>query len=204
MNENAPRAVGVTALIPVKSLHLGKSRLGTALTPQQRVQLTEDTLRRLLHLLHTHPGIGGICVVTRDAHVARWLAGRNVRIIKEHGVGLNPALQEAREVLMRDGAQALLILPADLAAISSADIDGILALGEHNAVVIAPDRRGGGTNALLMRPPEIIPLCFGADSAHAHAAAARAAEAKVAFWHSDSIGLDLDEPEDITRYLEQW
>jgi 2-phospho-L-lactate/phosphoenolpyruvate guanylyltransferase len=197
----------VTALIPVKSLTLGKSRLSGALVLPERIQLTENVLRRLLHLLRGNPDIAATAVVTRDERVRQWLEGRHVRVLEEHGAGLNAALEGARTQLALRPGNALLVLPADLAAISAADIAGIIQSGADLAkggVVIAPDRHGRGTNALLLHPPDVIPFCFGEGSAEAHAAASAAAGVPAAFWRSESAGLDLDEPEDLERYIDQW
>ena len=104
----------VTVLIPVKTLALGKSRLSGALSPEHRVRLTEDVLRRLIHLLHGERRVDAIAVVSRDPHVRSWLRGRRVRLLRESGEGLNAALREARAQL--PGIAALLVLPSDLAA----------------------------------------------------------------------------------------
>jgi 2-phospho-L-lactate guanylyltransferase len=71
-------------------------------------------------------------------------------------------------------------------------------------VVIAPDRHGEGTNALLIRPPGVITFAFGESSAAVHAAAATAAACAVRWYHSDSISLDLDIPDDYELYSRQW
>jgi len=64
-------------------------------------------------------------------------------------------------------------------------------------VVIAPDRRRSGTNALLCTPPAIIPPCFGKDSFQQHLAAARAQAVDVCIVESDALALDIDELEDL-------
>ena len=70
------------------------------------------------------------------------------------------------------------------------------ALPVHPAVVIAPCRRESGTNALLLRPADLVPFSFGPASFAAHCAAARAAGVEPAVYRSASIALDLDTPED--------
>jgi len=64
-------------------------------------------------------------------------------------------------------------------------------------VVIAPDRRRSGTNALLCTPPAIIPPCFGADSFQRHLAAARSQSVDVRIVESHALALDIDELEDL-------
>ncbi len=197
----------VTALIPVKSLVHGKSRLGQTLDLEDRIQLTEDTLRRLIHILNAEPGIAEIAVITRDADIASWLAGRPVRVLHETGHGLNAALTEARDALQTSPLQALLVLPADLVAITAQDVSAMIALareGSDRVVVIAPDRHERGTNALLLKPANAIPFLFGVDSYLAHTAAAEASGCVAVTYRADSVGLDLDLPEDYALYTGQW
>lgn len=196
----------VTALIPVKSLIHGKSRLSATLDLEHRIQLTEDALRRLIHILQTDPEIAEIAVITRDPDVANWLADRPVRVLHETGSGLNAALTEARTALTGTRMQALLVLPADLIAITAQDVRAMIELARQRrrAVVIAPDRHGRGTNALLLKPAAAISFAFGADSYISHAAAAKAAGCVTVTYQSESIGLDLDFPEDYELYSGQW
>ena len=46
-------------------------------------------------------------------------------------------------------------------------------------VVLAPDRHDQGTNALLLRPPGILPFQFGQESFPRHVALAQARAAEV-------------------------
>jgi 2-phospho-L-lactate guanylyltransferase len=195
----------VTALIPVKSLAYGKSRLARTLDLDHRIQLTEETLRRLLHILRANEDVVDIAVVTRDPEVAEWCDVRKVRVLSETGEGLNAALTEARAQL--PDAAALLVLPADLAAIAAQDLGALIALSDGQdgpCVVIAPDRHRQGTNALMIRPPGMIEFAFGPNSAARHAALAEAANCAVCWYHSDSISLDLDLPDDYELYSRQW
>ncbi len=72
-------------------------------------------------------------------------------------------------------------------------------------VVIAPDRHGKGTNALLMSPSGLIEYDFGEDSFQRHCDRVRASGARLEIVDLPSLGLDLDIPEDleIIRNLEQ-
>jgi 2-phospho-L-lactate guanylyltransferase len=196
----------VTALIPVKALEGGKSRLSGRLDPDDRIRLTHDSLRHVVHVLQSTPRIGEIIVITRDAQVAEWAEWWRVSCLREQGRGLNAALRQARE--QRADAQAILVLPSDLVAISATDVQAILDLAERApgraCVVIAPDRRSRGTNALLLKPPGVIAFEFGSHSAERHAALAVANGVQPLWYRSDSISLDLDVPEDLELYWDQW
>lgn len=197
--------MGIVALIPVKALEHGKSRLSATLDLADRIQLTEETLRRLIHLLRGEQRVSRIVVVTRDAGVEAWLAGRSVEVFIESGSGLNEALTEVRASLA--SCDGLLVLPADLAAASAHDVAALIDAAEFvdgACVVLAPDRHGSGTNALLLRPPLVIDFAFGSDSRRRHREAAARRGAHYREFQSDSLGLDLDLPEDYELYSRQW
>ena len=71
---------------------------------------------------------------------------------------------------------------------------------ESRCVVIAPDRRGEGTNALFLRPPDAIEFAFGSDSFQVHSTQAKERALALHIFESETIGLDLDVPEDLAVY----
>jgi 2-phospho-L-lactate guanylyltransferase len=77
--------------------------------------------------------------------------------------------------------------------------------GESPVVVIAPDRHGKGTNALLISPAGLIEYDFGEDSFQRHCERAKKAGARLEILDLPSLGLDLDLPEDLelVRNLEK-
>ena len=66
-------------------------------------------------------------------------------------------------------------------------------------VTIVPSDARSGTNALLLRPPDVIDPAFGSDSFEAHLRAAEAADAAVQVVSDPLLGFDLDTPEDLER-----
>jgi len=64
-------------------------------------------------------------------------------------------------------------------------------------VAIVPDRHGSGTNALLLSPPDAIGPAIGPGSCARHADRARRAGHEVAVEPLDSLGLDVDTPDDL-------
>ena len=108
--------------------------------------------------------------------------------------GLNPALQEAREAVTAD---RLLIIPADLPAVTATALAQVLATGDRaGRPSVVPDRHGRGTNALLLDPPDVIDPAFGGDSRAGHTWLASSADA--AFDEvPDVLALDVDTPDDL-------
>jgi 2-phospho-L-lactate guanylyltransferase len=198
------------ALVPIRGLESAKTRLGGDLDPEERLALVTTLLRRTLEATRDARRIAGTIVVTMDGDAAE-LAGRHGAIgLVERAPGLNEAIEAARSVAIARAATAVLVVPADLPAVSSEAIDALLAEGQsfaaadagangrapHGLVALVGDRHGAGTNTLLVAPPSVIDPAFGTDSRRAHAVAAAAAGAR--FVELDSpLALDVDTPADL-------
>ena len=189
----------IWAIVPVKPLRRGKSRLAGMLTEDQRTRLNRYLLEHILTILNEVSEIEHTLVVSRDPTalaLTRLLGGRTVL---EGGVPqFNTALKRATAVARAHGAHAVLILPADLPLITASDVRILLKRGQKPpVVVIAPDRRDNGTNGLLVNPAGLIEYGYGPGSNHRHAERAAEAGARVEIIPSKTIGLDLDLPEDL-------
>ncbi len=91
-----------------------------------------------------------------------------------------------------------MILPADLPLVTREDVLTLIArAGEAPSVVIAPDRHGTGTNALLISPAGLIEYDFGENSFQRHCQRAKEAGARLEIVELPTLGLDLDLPEDL-------
>jgi 2-phospho-L-lactate guanylyltransferase len=75
----------------------------------------------------------------------------------------------------------------------------IAAATPPRAIVVAPDERDQGTNALLLSPPDIVPFAFGAGSFAAHVAAARRCCVAPAIVRRPGLAFDVDTAEDHAR-----
>lgn len=82
-----------------------------------------------------------------------------------------------------------------------ADRNGLGAgAGAAGALVrIAPDEAGVGTNALYVRPPDLISFEYGEASCPRHLAQARARGARVDRIDRPGLRFDLDTPDDLER-----
>ncbi|MEO6061204.1 MAG: 2-phospho-L-lactate guanylyltransferase [Thermoflexales bacterium] len=189
----------LVAIIPVKGLARAKTRLAGMLSLDARAALMRNTLERAVRALQTSEAVARIVIVTRDPVVADWAKEWGVDVLRERQSGLNGALREARDTL--NGAGAMLIVPGDIGLLAGNDVAAIIALaGRPPAVVIAPDRHERGTNALLLAPPDAMDVAFGPGSARRHAALAQAAGIEPAWYRSGSIGLDVDDADDLALY----
>jgi len=185
------------AVIPVRSLEGAKSRLGEVLDPEERRALVERLLRLTLAATMGAASIDETIVVSPDPEVLAIATETGAIACAQRSQGLNGALDEARLALAPD--TRLLALPGDLAKVTAAGLDALVALADEaggGTVVLVTDRHGRGTNALLLDPAGIIPFAFGGDSREAHACLARAAGARLIEPESD-LAIDLDTPDDL-------
>lgn len=187
------------AIVPVKPLRNGKSRLSGVLSDEARIELNISLLGHTLEVLSQVDEIDNILVVSRDQTVLSIAHEMGAVTIMEDGTAqLNPALQMATNVANLNNPQSVLILPADLPLLQPVDVKYINSKAVNPpVVVIAPDRHRSGTNALLLRPLGLIEYSFGPDSFQKHCEKALAAEARVEICKIPSVELDLDLPEDL-------
>jgi 2-phospho-L-lactate/phosphoenolpyruvate guanylyltransferase len=195
------------AIVPVKPLRRGKSRLANALSDEERVELNQSLLQHTLKTLKGLKEVEQVLVVSRDPEALTIARQQGARTVRENGQPLlNTALTRATVVAQVYATRGVLILPADLPLISEEDV---LTLIERAAnppvIVIAPDRHRKGTNALLISPSGLIDYDFGENSFEKHCELARQAGARLEIVDLPTLGLDLDLPEDleIVRELEK-
>ncbi|MDZ4160249.1 MAG: 2-phospho-L-lactate guanylyltransferase [Anaerolineaceae bacterium] len=186
------------AIVPVKPLAEGKSRLSAILSNDERVKLNRTLLQQALSILSSLPEIERILVINRDPDVAAEAATAGAQSIPEEDWGLNSALTQATSMAIALGVDRLLILPADLPLLRREGVQTLLSLtGTPPEVIIAPDRWGRGTNALYVSPAGLIDYCFGDHSLAGHTEQARALGARVVYHESPDLAMDLDTPDDF-------
>lgn len=196
----------IWAIVPVKPLRRGKSRLATTLTEDERAELNRHLLSHTLEVLKKTPDVEEVLVVSRDPKALAVARNHNARTIREDGsANLNTALKRATAVAKIYTTNGVLILPADLPLIAKEDIEMLIekADSHQRVVVIAPDRHKNGTNALLVSPSGIIDYDYGEKSFERHCERAREAGARLEICELPSIELDLDLPEDLALAAEK-
>jgi 2-phospho-L-lactate guanylyltransferase len=190
----------IWAIVPVKPLRLGKSRLSGVLSDEERAILNRMFLEQTLNVLRETPVVTQILVISRDPAalaIAREYGARTV--LEDGNPDLNSALTRATMLARNYATRGVLVLPADLPLLAKEDLLGFF---EHvyksPCVVITPDRHKNGTNALLMAPGGLIKYDFGPGSFGRHCAFAKAAGARLEIVQNEHIELDLDTPDDLT------
>ena len=182
----------VAIVVLARGTRTAKTRLRGALGPADRVRLATAMLD---DVLAAAVGTGWPVLVVTDARaIARRarIAGATTMIVTARGT--RDAARRGVAKAERDGADAVLIVSADLPFARTADLRRIAAAGRHCEVVIVPDRRRSGTNAHYLRPPSRIAPRFGRGSFAAHHAAAGAGGRVLVIAR---LAVDIDTPADL-------
>jgi 2-phospho-L-lactate guanylyltransferase len=197
----------IVAVIPVRSLRHGKTRLSPVLGNEARETLLRGIADRVVTAAVDSGLIETILIVSPEAETLAWATEFGPSVVAlpqpEQPSGLNGAIETGRVWASDHGASALVSLFADLPLIAPEDIRGLVARTEP--VVLGSDRRGEGTNALLLRfagrGPEFT-FSFGDGSLAKHFNEARRLALDAALYDAPGIAFDLDTPDDWWDFLQ--
>ncbi|MCB0186400.1 MAG: 2-phospho-L-lactate guanylyltransferase [Caldilineaceae bacterium] len=185
----------------MKPFREGKSRLAEMLPTESRATLSRQLFRHVLTQALASPVLAGILVVSRDRSVLDGFQAPHLHYVAEQGLGLNPAIHQGRHEAIRRGADAILVLPADLPRLASSDIMDLYtcALPGDGIVIVPSD--DNGTNALLVRPPQAIDFLFGHNSFMNHCLAAQMANLPCKIVDSPHLRFDVDLPSHLVAQI---
>jgi 2-phospho-L-lactate guanylyltransferase len=198
-----------TAIIPVKRFGAAKQRLLEALDRPGRAALVKAMLADVLAATASAELTERVIVVTGERRAER-IALRGARsparpleVFRDpKDVGQPEAATLGIVRAKALGAGCVALLPGDCPLLDPAELDGALERMRSGRVAIVPDRHGSGTNALLLSPPDAIGPAFGPSSCARHADRARRAGHEVAIERLESLGLDVDTPDDLAALAE--
>jgi 2-phospho-L-lactate guanylyltransferase len=187
-------------ILPVKRLSRAKRRLGRDLGDGRREAIARALLDDALGLLAAVDFLDW-WVVSDDPEVLERARADGHRAIDDPANGLNAALELALAAVTTQGAISALILPTDVPLATAGDLRDICDTGETSDVVLVPSRRDGGTNALHLRPPDLLAPRFGMGSLEAHVRSAARAKLRCSVVVLPRVALDLDTIEDARELV---
>ena len=178
---------------PIKTPEACKTRLSGAMTDVARRDLVRDMLRHVVEVAGAVPGAD-----VRIVGPSRHGLAAEIPLLADPGGGLNPALAAAADAAVAAGASRLVIVAADLPRLTIGDLRALVSV-EGETLAVAPDRAGSGTNALSLPLPAARAFRFqyGPDSFARHCAEAARLGLPLQVIRSETLGLDIDQPEDL-------
>jgi len=190
----------VYAIVPVKRIGVSKRRLSQSLSIHERKTLTVAMLEDVLQALKSSV-VSKILIVSNDPNVHPIAQRYGASFFSPSRRGLNTAIEEASAWCIKNNAESVLVLPADIPLIKSKDIDIIVQLGSGEGRVVLVPSKDGGTNAFLQCPPDSVHACFGHESFVKHMRKAGKKGVCVKLYYSLGAGLDIDSIEDLRVLL---
>ena len=191
-------------LVPIKDLSNAKQRLSPALTQVQRTALARAMAEDVFDALAPFAASPGVAVVSGDAWASQQAKARKFTIVLDTEQACETAaIEMATRFSGGQGADFNVVFPADIPLITSDEVRVVLDLMPERGCVIVPAADNRGTNAILRRPFDLIPLRFGNDSFQPHLAAAKATGHEVIVRHFPGIGLDVDRPDDLLALIRE-
>jgi len=199
---------GAVAVVPVRGLVGGKTRLAGTLGAEMREALTRRMLRGVVDAALDSGRIDAVAVISPDAAALAFAAALNPRVVpivqSPAAPGLDAAADAGRDWANGTGAAAMLVLFGDLPLLTAGDVAGLL--DDDAPVVLAPDRHGAGTNALVLRlavtGAGAFRFQYGAGSYARHRAEGGRLDLVVATRVAPGTADDLDTPADWARLID--
>ncbi|MGH7802108.1 MAG: 2-phospho-L-lactate guanylyltransferase [Thermodesulfobacteriota bacterium] len=193
------------ALVPVKDLSKAKERLSPLLSQSERTDLAFAMLEDVLIALRGSKLLDRILVVTLDENAIKLAVSLDIEVIKETKQnGESESVDWASIICKEMGAESVLVIPGDAPLITPEDVDFILEKEKpYHSVILVPARDELGTNAILRKPPDVIPSRFGYDSFKKHIEGARKRNIPYEIYKLPRVALDIDEPEDLSLFASQ-
>jgi 2-phospho-L-lactate guanylyltransferase len=187
----------IHAVVPVKDLARAKSRLAELLTLEERRALVLAMLSDVLAALSIAPAIANIGLISYDSEVLSLATHKGYSVLYDRANDLNGALTQAAAESAAAGADALLIVPADLPLVTPAEIGQVISKLADTPGVVLASSYDGGTNALLVRPPQALPFHFGPQSLARHQREAHDRGLCVHLLQTPGLERDIDHPSDL-------
>ena len=193
------------ALVPVKEFATAKARLSPLLSEDERSILAQAMLEDVLLTLVMVKELDLVVVVSRDPSAQGLALGLGAEVLTEppEAVGESAAVEYAAKQAVQRGADSVLVVPGDAPLVRAEDIRSLLKAQVQGPCVVAAPAHDGGTNGLLLRPPDVIPCRFGPDSLRLHQGEAQRRGVPFQLVACPSLELDVDTPEDLARLLSQ-
>ena len=191
-------------LIPVKSMGNAKQRLAEALDQPHRTQLADAMLRDVLTAASGVAQRVDVFLVTGDMSAKTLANDFHFGIIEDRRNQSETAAIEMATAWCEDHEyDTTIVIPGDIPLVTSQELHSVLDAAPAEGALFVPayDRRG--SNCVLRRPANLIPLRFGNDSFLPHCEAMRKTGKPLVILELPGIGLDIDQPHELDLLLQR-
>jgi len=194
------------AVIVARVGNAPKLRLASALDAQQRRRLALAMLGDVLSACQHAPLLSGVVAVVDDVEARELARAAGAQAIDDSAdSGMNDAVAAGLRSVRDRGADTAIVLPGDIPLLTPRDLEALVAAaGSHTrALIVGESRDGQGTNALLLRPTDVIAPAFGPPSVDRHLDLGRQANAHTETVKGLGLALDVDTPADLAALADR-
>src|SRR5262245_25261442 len=195
---------GLWTVVPVRGITTGKSRLAPVLNRAARVRLNRLLLEHTLTVVDRWCGLA-CCIVVTPCDEALSIARHQgaAVVLETPDTGLNVAAALGASYARDRSASDVLVLPCDLPYLTTESLTAMTSAAQKSRhMVIAPDKAGTGTNALLLSTEEPFEFRYGEHSFARHRLLARERGWTFAVCSRPELAFDLDTPQDLAAWRE--
>lgn len=197
----------IWAVIPLKDFVQAKQRLSGVLSVAERRQLFAAMVDDVLRCFSQSRELDRVIVLSDDAEACLLAEHHGLDYWRERELnarGLNGVVSAAVKRAASLGCGQCLVAHGDLPLLNQSELDHFIR--EHRAqtapaLSIAPDRRGTGSNMMLLPAQTEFDFCYGEDSFNIHRRNAAAAGLSTRDFKAAGSACDIDELEDLLQLL---
>ena len=187
----------IYGIIPVSRFKECKTRLSPFLNEEERENLLKVMLKDVTESVAKY--VDNIIIISADDDVLNYGKSLNLKTLKENeNSNLNKALKQAMDYC-KSKAKKVIILPSDVPLIGKTNIKMLIDSSKSLDFIIVPSK-GGGTNAIIMKPGAIRTK-FGDFSYKEHVNAADRKNLNPQVHDSFFMALDVNTTEDLGEIM---
>jgi 2-phospho-L-lactate guanylyltransferase len=196
-------STSTVAIIPVRTIPSAKHRLASLLDSTSRRKLAVAMLEDVLDAAKKAHEINRIIILTSEKKLLNANLLQKYEVYTTKSNGLNSELIDCTRLIEEQGADAAIIILADLPLLTAQVLDTLVHLGyQQSRPVVAMDWAGTGTNILYLSPPTFLNPHFGANSLQAHMKAAKRRGTSAICFAALESALDIDDQDSLNRFLQ--
>ncbi|MEL6995247.1 MAG: 2-phospho-L-lactate guanylyltransferase [Pseudomonadota bacterium] len=195
----------VLIVVPMKDPKEAKTRLESCLEPSHRAELATHLFMKTLACLNAAQDLEDfdLAVISRSKKIRFITRGNNLEFIWERALGLNLAVEQARQWAAYRGYRYMCVIPGDLAMPDACDIATLLRQTRKPRQLTLCPSVELGTNGLGLPLDCDMSFAYGVGSLNAHIKKGLEARLMPVVLPLKSLQRDIDVAEDLQALPEE-
>ncbi len=194
-------------IIPIKSFKNSKNRLKSNLKDEDRIEFCKFMTMDVLKAVKESKNFDKIIIISKEKINLYDLNDKKFDFIEEkEEKGINEAIKLVFETYKINEMDSILVLHADIPLLTNKDLELITEKvnSSRKTAIIVPSKRKDGTNAILLKPPNLIKFQFGKNSFEKHLKnLEKIPNLSINIIENENISLDIDTFQDLKFFFDK-